>query len=118
MKTTMKYLLINLSLVMLLSISVSSCQDNIIDDIDNTVQVNDKFTFATTQTIGLEVDVNDVYNDTYYYKVEVFDRNPLLTDTVANLLVAGVAKGDEPLITQFDLAMHVEKIYIRQTDPL
>ena len=118
MKTIKKHHFITLCLAVLLGVSLNSCQDNVIDDIDTTIPASDKFTFATTQTIALQVDVNDVYNDAYYYKVEVFDRNPLLTDTAANLLVAGVAKGSTPLITKFDLAIHVSKIYIRQTDPL
>lgn len=98
-------------------IGLSSC--NLTSDNDLTDPTsNDKFMYATTSTYNLNVSVNDQYNNSYYYKVEVFDRNPLSTDTIAQLLTAGVAKGNSPFSTSIAIPQHVNQLYIRQTDPL
>ena len=99
------------------SVFFTSCKN----DIDNpgvVVTANEKFTYSTTKAIQLVVNVNDVYNDEYYYMVEVYDRNPFSTDTVANLLTAGVAKGTKALRTNLVIPQHISQLYIRQTDPL
>jgi LruC domain-containing protein len=111
---TRKY--INL-VVLAFSIIITACI-NVIDTSEVALTANEKFTFATTKAIKLDVSVNDTYNNLYYYKVEVFDRNPFSTDTVANLLTAGVAKGSTSLNVSLAIPQHITKIYIRQTDPL
>ena len=103
--------------VLTFSMFFTSC-NNDVDNPEAVVSANEKFTYSTTKTIQLEVSVNDTYNDEYYYKVEVFDRNPFSTDTVANLLTAGVAKGTSSLKTNLVIPQHISQIYIRQTDPL
>ncbi len=103
--------------ILAFSMIITAC-DNDIDNPEVPITANEKFTFATTKAIKLEVNVNDTYNNLYYYTVEVYDRNPFSTDTVANLLTAGVAKGGSSLNTSLVIPQHISQIYIRQTDPL
>ncbi|MDD3079332.1 MAG: LruC domain-containing protein [Paludibacter sp.] len=96
---------------------LTSC-DNDVSNPANEFSANDKFTYATTKTVQLVVDVNDTYSGEYFYKVEVFDRNPLSTDTVAKLLTAGIAKENMNLATSLVIPQNLSQIYICQTDPL
>lgn len=99
------------------TIFLSSCDNDNgvsqkeIDPIEN-------FTFSTTKTVQLVVNIADNYQNQYFYKVEVFDRNPFATDTLAQLLTAGVAKGNSALNTSVVIPQHITQLYIRQTDPL
>lgn len=113
MKTKNLYLL---SLTVL-SLIFLSCEKNEITDGDNLVTATD-FRYATTKTLTLNVNVNDVYNSAYYYKVEVYDNNPVLTDTVSNLLAAGVARADSKFVSSVVVPAHVSALYVVQTDPL
>ena len=76
------------------------------------------FDFSTTKTVNLTVNVNDEYNNQYFYKVEVYDQNPFVSDTVVNLLGGGVAKGSQPFVSQIVIPQSLNTIYILQTDPL
>lgn len=76
------------------------------------------FDFSTTKTVNLTVNVDDEYNNQYFYKVEVYDQNPFASDTVVNLLGGGVAKGSQPFVSQIVIPQSLNTIYVRQTDPL
>jgi len=76
------------------------------------------FDFSTTKTVNLTVNVDDEYNNQYFYKVEVYDQNPFASDTVVNLLGGGVAKGSLPFVSQIVIPQSLNTIYVRQTDPL
>lgn len=102
--------------VAILTITLYSCEKNEITDSEIN-EIATEFNFATTKTITMNVTVNDTYNSSYYYKVEVFDNNPLLTDTVSNLLAAGVARSDSRFVTDVVVPSHVHALYVRQTDP-
>lgn len=99
------------------SIVLVSCENDIITE-NPVINVPETFNFKTVKSIDYSVIVNDTYNGTYFYKVEVFDRHPFATDTVANLLQAGVAKADMIFNSKLALPLHVNTVYVRQTDPL
>lgn len=104
--------------LVLIAFSFTACIDESLLTKNDTSIVVDEFMYATTKTIELDVVVNDTYNSEYFYKVEVFDQNPFTTDTTANLLAAGVAKGNSPFTATLAVPVHVSTLYVRQTDPL
>lgn len=103
--------------ITVLSLSLFSCEKNDFPETENPA-ITGGFNYATTKTVTLNVNVNDTYNSRYYYKVEVYDNNPLLTDTVSNLLAAGVARADGQYVTSVVVPAHVNALYVIQTDPL
>jgi len=106
------------ALLLLIAFSFTSCHDESLGNNPDNSTVIDNFMYATTKTIEINVVVNDTYNSEYFYKLEVFDQNPFTTDTTANLLAAGVAKGNSPFIGKIAVPVHVSTVYVRQTDPL
>ncbi len=78
--------------------------------------VPDSFNWSTISSVNLTVKVNDEYNGAYYYVVEVFDQNPVLTSNTT-LLAKGVAKGGEAYVSEVNFPQALETIYIRQTAP-
>jgi len=104
--------------LVVIAFSFTAClDDSILTKNDNSIVV-DEFMYATTKTLELNVAVSDNYNSEYFYKVEVFDQNPFSTDTIANLLAAGVAKGNSPFTSKLSVPTHISTLYVRQTDPL
>lgn len=103
--------------LILASIVFVSCDNDNIIDVPN-LNISETFNFKTVKSIDYSVIVNDTYNGAYYYKVEIFDRNPFATDTIANLLQAGVAKSDMLFYSKLVVPQHLNTVYVRQTDPL
>ena len=100
------------------SLILVSCERDIVTDTPDNDFEGTEFNYATTGKVELTVKVNDQFNSNYYYKVEVFDNNPLLTDTVVNLLTAGVARGDNNFATTIVVPTAVEALFVQQIDPL
>ena len=65
------------------------------------------FKFTTTKNVNLTVNVNDEYNGEKFYMVEVYNQNPLASNSKSKLLTAGVATGRAPF---------VEDIVVSQSD--
>ena len=78
-------------------------------------KISDSFNWSTTKNIDLRVAVDDKYNGKYYYKVEVYDREP--TDEDANLLAAGLAKKTQDLVSKLTIPTGLEYVYIKTTTP-
>lgn len=74
------------------------------------------FDWTTTSQIALNLDVDDKYNGAYYYKVQVFDNNPIISSN-ASLLAEGLAKKNEPFKAKVTYAKSDSILYVRQTDP-
>ena len=55
----------------------------------------DGFNWATTSNVKVNVEVNAQTDDEFYYVVEIYDTNPIISPN-AHLLDKGVAKGNEP----------------------
>ena len=65
------------------------------------------FKFTTTKNVNLTVNVDDQYNGQYFYKVEVYNQNPLSVNNNMKLLTAGVAKGSTPLVEDIVVSQSV-----------
>ncbi len=76
------------------------------------------FKFATTKSVNLTVNVDDQYNGQYFYKVEVYNQNPLSVNNNMKLLTAGVAKGSTPFVEDIVVSQSDSVLYIKQIDPL
>lgn len=76
------------------------------------------FKFTTTKNVNLTVNVDDQYNGQYFYKVEVYNQNPLSVNNNMKLLTAGVAKGSNPFVEDIVVSQSDSVLYIKQTDPL
>ena len=74
------------------------------------------FDWTTSSQIALNLDVNDQYNGAYYYKVQVFDNNPIITPE-ASLLAEGLAKKNEPFKAKVTYAKSDSILYVQETDP-
>ena len=74
------------------------------------------FDWAMTSTVKLTVNANDELGGQYYYVIDVFDENPVLSPA-ANLLGKGVAKKGEAFTTELVVSKAIQTIYIRQTTP-
>lgn len=73
------------------------------------------FDWTTSSHIALNIEVDDQYNGAYYYKVQVFDNNPIISD--ASLLAEGLAKKNEPFKANVAYSKSDSILYIQQTDP-
>jgi len=102
--------------IVLLPFLLQSCDDNSGPDYTGN-EIPSDFNYLTVKTIDLQVDVNDQYAGQYLYKVEVFDQNPLTSDTVVNLLAAGVANTTKSYTTRVVVPQYVTTLFVRQTDP-
>lgn len=102
--------------ILMLPFFFQSCDDETPSEFnENGIPKN--FNYLTVKTIDLQVDVNDQYSGQYLYKVEIFDQNPLTSDTVVNLLAAGVANSTNSYTTRVVIPQYVTTLYVRQTDP-
>lgn len=77
--------------------------------------ISSDFNWATTKTVSVKIAVNDQYEGKYFYKLELFDREP--TDDGAKLLAAGVAKKGKDLNTVLSIPSSLEYIYVQTTNP-
>lgn len=100
----------------ILSLSMQSCDDEPGTSYTENGIPKD-FNYLTVRSIDVQVDVNDQFSGQYLYKVEVFDQNPLTTDTVVNLLAAGVANQSRSYATRVVIPQYVTTLFVRQTDP-
>ena len=76
------------------------------------------FKFTTTKNVNLTVNVNDEYNGEKFYMVEVYNQNPLASNSKSKLLSAGVATGRAPFVEDIVVSQSDSVLYVKQTDPL
>ncbi len=76
------------------------------------------FKFTTTKNVNLTVNVNDEYYGEKFYVVEVYNQNPLASNSKSKLLSAGVATGRAPFVEDIVVSQSDSVLYIKQTDPL
>lgn len=115
-KKTVKQLIYSLFAV--LALSATSCDRNPGNENENPdLLIPSDFDFATTRSANVEVAIVDNFEGQYFSRIEIFDENPFTTDTVVNLLAAGVIKGQEAFNAKIVLPAHLKTLFIRQTDP-
>ncbi|MFA6713633.1 MAG: hypothetical protein WCR82_07125, partial [Bacteroidales bacterium] len=111
---------VSFSLLVTMMLFMSGCV-NIVDPpvevvIDNNIPEG-SFDYSTVKALNMSVYVDDKYNSEYNYYIELLDANPF-TNSMANVLNAGVTKGSSPFNSEITISQTITKIYVRQTDPL
>lgn len=74
------------------------------------------FDWTTSSNISVNLDVNDQYDGLYYYQLEVFNQNPIISPN-ASLLAKGLAKKNEPFKAKVTYAKSDSILYVQETDP-
>jgi LruC domain-containing protein len=75
------------------------------------------FTWNSAKSMDIRVAIDDKFDGQYFYRVEIFDNDPLL-GTGANLLAAGQAKKGQDFVGQLMLPTMAKYLYLRETSPL
>jgi len=116
MRTSIKSLFLVLLVIAVLPFTFQSCDDT--NEKDATKgDIPADFNYVTIKSFDLQINVNDQFEGKHLYKIEVFDQNPLTSDTVVNLLAAGVANMNKAYVTRVVIPQYVTTLFIRQTDP-
>ncbi len=118
MKTTCAFF------ALLLLFALVACDDKNYYDPDNqkipdnlsNLNVPTGFDWTTSSQFEINLDIDDQYNNSRYYKVQVFDKNPIIS-TDALLLAEGLAKGSEPFRSKVTYAKSDSILYIQETSP-
>ncbi len=82
----------------------------------DSVKISSDFNWSTTKTMNLSVAADDKYSGKYFYRIDVYDANPLFEEG-AKLLESGVAKSGQVFTTQIVAPSSMDVLYIQQTDP-
>lgn len=115
MKSTKKVWFFAIASLMVATLGLQSCDDT--ENLNPDGSVPADFNYLTTKSVNIQVQVNDQFNGNYLYKVEVFDQNPLTSDTVVNLLSAGTSNKDKAYTTRVVVPQYVRTLYVQQTSP-
>lgn len=106
-----------------LAMLFSGCQKDLYDPNTSTTDtdapitgVPDDFDWSTVSSVNLTVNVDDQYNGAYYYTVEVYDKNPIISSD-AKLLTKGVGKQGSPFVSVVTVPQTLKSLVIRQTNP-
>ena len=76
----------------------------------------DGFNWATTSNVKVNVEVNAQTDDEFYYVVEIYDTNPIISPN-AHLLDKGVAKGNEPYTSEISIESTIKTIFVKEITP-
>jgi LruC domain-containing protein len=79
--------------------------------------ISEAFNWSSTKTIDVRIPVEDKYDAKYFYKVELFENDPVF-GTNANLLAAGLAKGTQDYTGQISIPTALDYIYLKETSPV
>lgn len=79
------------------------------------VSIPSSFNWATSKTVDIRFAVKDEFEGKYFYKVEIFDREPQAEG--ANILAAGVAKNSQDFVSQITIPNGLSFVYVQQTTP-
>lgn len=80
------------------------------------IEVPNDMDYSLITTVSVRVDVDDEYLGKYYYVVEVYNNNPLASET-SDLKAAGVAKQGEPFVANVELGAAQKYLFVKRTDP-
>lgn len=102
---------------------VTSCDDKDYYDPDSQkipdelsdLTVPSGFDWATSSQIALTFDVDNQDNNSYH-KIEVFDKNPIISSD-ANLLAEGLTKKNDPFKATVTYSTADSTLYVQQTSP-
>lgn len=75
------------------------------------------FKWNSAKSMDVRVAVDDQFGGQYFYRVEIFDNDPML-GSATNLLAAGQAKQGQDFVGKLMVPTVAKYLYIRQTSPL
>ncbi|MGJ1508901.1 LruC domain-containing protein [Sphingobacterium siyangense] len=81
------------------------------------VNVPTDFMWSSARAVDVRVAVDDKFSGKYFYRVEIFDKDPAL-GAEANLLAAGQAKSGQDFVGKLMVPTVAKYIYLRETSPL
>lgn len=76
----------------------------------------DGFDWSTMSNVQVKVEVNAQSTDEYYYVVELYDTNPIISSD-AHLLDRGVAKGNQPYTSEISISNAIQTIFVKEITP-
>lgn len=79
--------------------------------------VSGDFKWNSAKSMDIRIAVDDIFNGQYFYRVEIFDNDPMLV-AGANLLAAGQAKKGQDFVGKLMLPTMANYLYLRETSPL
>lgn len=75
------------------------------------------FNWSSTKTVSVNITVDDQFGGQYFYRVELYDNDPVF-GTGANLLAAGQAKQGQNFTGQIVVPTALTYVYLKQTSPV
>jgi len=81
-----------------------------------TTDIPEDFDWQMFKSIGLNIGTTQKYSDDYYFKILIYDRNPLF-DNKASLINSGVCKKNEDFTTSIDIPSAINTIYLKEINP-
>ncbi len=99
---------------------VTSCSkleesNSVQDDSVPNKDVFANFNWATSKTVTVHVPVDDEFEGNFFYKLEIFDREPHLEGAV--LLGGGMAKKGQDLLAKITIPSGLSHVFVQKTTP-
>lgn len=82
---------------------------------DGELMASPNFNWASSKTIDVRLSVDDMFDGQYFYKLELFDREPHAKGAI--LLGAGLAKKGQDLLTKVTVPANLSQIFVQKTTP-
>ena len=79
-------------------------------------EISENFDWNMFKSIKLEIGTTKKYSEDYYYKISVYDKNPIF-DKNASLITFGVCKKNQDFMTSVDVPISQKNIFIEEEDP-
>lgn len=80
------------------------------------VSIPSNFTWSSVKNMDVKVAVDDKFGGQYFYRVELYDNDPML-GTKANLLGAGMAKKGQDFVGKIVVPAMLQYVYIKKISP-
>ncbi len=80
------------------------------------VSIPSDFKWSSVKKMDVKVSVDDKFGGQYFYRVELYDRDPML-GAKANLLGAGMAKKGQDFVGKIVIPTFLQYIYIKKISP-
>jgi LruC domain-containing protein len=81
------------------------------------VTIPSDFKWSSVKIVDVRVTINDKFGGKYFYRVELYDNDPML-GTGANLLGAGLAKQGQDFVGKIQIPVGLPYVYLKQTSPV
>ncbi|UZJ65397.1 hypothetical protein OKW96_04160 [Sphingobacterium sp. KU25419] len=81
------------------------------------VAIPSDFKWNSAKSMDIRVSVDDKFGGQFFYRVEIFDNDPML-GSAANLLAAGQAKQGQDFVGKLMVPTIAKYLYLKQTSPL